>query len=159
MSSISDVRLAAGRGGAPTKRDEELLAKFTKNGEDETLQAPELFADQMVCFLFEVVIRPMDNALVVHLKHLPPALRNGKFFEFATIFIRDRVGKFETLRSSFIGVVDSANKLNSLDIIFTKYYPALRGDMEFIKTHVAKVGAELDQLMVRELGGLVAAKT
>ena len=75
---------------------------------------------------------------------------------FSTQYIRDRVGKFESLDASFIGEVDSENKLNSLDLMFTKYYPALMGDMEFIKRHTAKIGSELNQLLVQELGQYVS---
>ena len=150
MSSLSDVRLKAGQ-NTITERDKELMKKFTENPIDSN-SAPELFSDQMTCFLFESVIRPMDNALVIHLKHLPPALRNPRFFDYATEFIRDRIGKFASLDASFIGELDSANKLNSLDLMFTKYYPALMGDMEFIKQHTAKVGKQLNDTLVRELG-------
>jgi hypothetical protein len=149
MSSLSDLRLKAGQNKI-TERDQELMKKFTENPIDSN-SMPELFSDQMTCFLFESVIRPLDNALVIHLKHLPPAFRNPRFFDFATEFIRDRIGKFESLNASFIGELDSANKLNSLDLMFTKYYPALMGDMDFIKQHTAKVGKQLNDLLVREL--------
>jgi len=148
---LSDLRMKAGLGGKITDRDQELMAKFSENPID-TGGMPEIFAAEMTCFTFESVIRPMDNALVIHLKHLPPALRNPKFFDFATEFIRDRVGKFESLSASFIGEPDSANKLNSLDLMFTKYYPAIMGDMDFIKEHTANIGKKLNDLLVLELG-------
>ena len=148
---FQELRDKAGQGNPITERDRELLKKFQENPID-TNGMPEIFSEEMTCFTFESVIRPMDNALVIHLKHLPPALRNPKFFDFATEFIRDRVGKFESLNASFIGEVDAANKLNSLDLMFTKYHPALFGDMEFIKSHTLKIGKELDDLLVRELG-------
>ena len=149
--SLSDIKLKAGLGGPITDRDQELMKKFTENPIDSG-GIPELFSEPMTCFVFESVIRPSDNALVIHLKHLPPALRNPKFFDFATTFIRDRVGKFESLNASFIGEFGPANKLNSLDLMFTKYYPALMGDMEFIKEHTAKIGKQLNDLLVSELG-------
>lgn len=146
---FSDLRMKSGLG--ISERDTKLLESFSEK-EFSKEEIPEIFSDQMTCFLFESVIRPKDQALVIHLKHLPPALRNPKFFEFATIFIRDRIGKFESLDVSFIGELDSVNKLNSLDLMFTKYYPALMGDMDFIKRHTAKIGKELDNLLCRELG-------
>jgi len=85
---------------------------------------------------------------------LTNALRNAKFFDYATSFIRDKIGKFGSLDASFIGELDPANKLNSLDLMFTHYYPALRGDMEFIRSHTAKIGQQLDDQIVRELGDL-----
>ena len=151
--SLSDIRLSQSVHGTNiTPRDKELFDKFTEKTTEDTLDVPVMFSEQMTCFLFESVIRPSDNALVIHLKHLPPALRNAKFFDFATAFIRDRVGKFESLNASFIGELDSANKLNSLDLMFTKYYPALMGDMNFIVAHTAKIGSDLDKLLVSELG-------
>ena len=158
MSSLSDIRLAAGRGGSPTERESEMISKFTKQP-DDAMSLPEFLSEQMTCYLFEAVIRPSDSALVIHLKHLAPALRNGKFFDFAAQFIRDRVGKFASMEASFIGVVDAHNRLNSLDLIFTQYYPALRGDMEFIKKHIAKIGADLNELLVKELGELAKQRT
>lgn len=146
---FSDLRMKSGLG--ISNKDKELLESFSQKDFSKE-EIPEIFSDQMTCFLFESVIRPNDKALVIHLKHLPPALRNPKFFEFATIFIRDRVGKFESLDVSFIGELDSVNKLNSLDLMFTKYYPALMGDMDFIAKHTAKIGKELDTLLCRELG-------
>lgn len=149
-SALADLRLGAGL----TKRTEELVKMADANKQDDNVGMPEIYAAEMQCFKFEAVIRPNDNALVIHLKHLPPALRNGKFFDFATQFIRDRIGKFAALDASFIGELDSVNKLNSLDLIFTKYYPAIIGDMEYIKTHTARIGSELDSLLVREIGNL-----
>lgn len=148
---LSDIRLKAGQGNGISERDQELMKKFQENPIDSG-GMPEIFSEEMTCFTFESVIRPMDNALVIHLKYLPPALRNPKFFDFATEYIRDRVGKFESLNASFIGEVDSANKLNSLDLMFTKYYPAIMNDMDFIKRHTAKIGSSLNQLLVEELG-------
>lgn len=148
---FQELREKAGQGNPITERDQELMRKFRENPID-TSGIPEIFSEEMTCFTFESVIRPLDNALVIHLKHLPPALRNPKFFEYATAYIRDRVGKFESMDSSFIGELDSANKLNSLDIIFTKYYPALMGDMEFIKRHTAQIGKKFNDLLVLELG-------
>lgn len=148
---FEEMRLKAGQGNLITERDKELMKKFTENPIDSS-GMPEIFSEEMTCFTFESVIRPMDNALVIHLKHLPPALRNPKFFDFATEFIRDRVGKFESLNASFIGELDKANKLNSLDLMFTKYYPALMGDMEFVKRHTAQIGKKLNDLLVLELG-------
>jgi hypothetical protein len=150
--SLSEVKLQAGvSGGSISEREKELLEKFSSKPL-VTEQAPEILSEEMVCYIFEAVIRPMDKALVIHLKHLPPALRNVKFFNFAAEFIRDRIGKFESFNASFIGELDSVNKLNSLDLMFTKYYPALFGDMEFIKSHTLKIGKELDDLLVIELG-------
>lgn len=151
--SLSDIRLTNSiTGGKISHRDKELFDKFTEKSHTDLVDIPELFSEEMTCFLFESVIRPSDKALVIHLKHLPPALRNPKFFDFATEFIRDRVGKFESLNASFIGELDSVNKLNSLDLMFTKYYPALMGDMNFVISHTAKIGKELDNLLVKELG-------
>lgn len=138
-------------GGKITDKEKDLLSKFASD-KFVNEEIPQILSEEMVCYVFEAVIRPMDKALVLHLKHLPPALRNTKFFSFATEFIRDRIGKFESLNASFIGELDSANKLNSLDLMFTKYFPALMGDIEFIKHHAFKVGKELDDLLVRELG-------
>ena len=59
--------------------------------------------------------------------------------------------------ASFIGEVDKVNKLNSLDLIFTHYYPAIKNDMEFIKKHTAKIGYDLDQTIIRELGAAASA--
>lgn len=149
LSSLKDN--ASINGGKITDKEKDLLSKFSSDkfvGEE----IPEILSEAMNCFTFEAVIRPMDKALVIHLKHLPPALRNVKFFSFATEFIRDRIGKFESLNASFIGELDAANKLNSLDLMFTKYYPALMGDITFIKQHSFKVGKELDDLLVKELG-------
>lgn len=150
-SQLRDLGLRCSLGGTITEREQEQLKKMAENPIDSG-GVPELFSAKMTCFLFESVIRPLDDALVIHLKHLPPALRNPKFFDFATTFIRDRVGKFATLNASFIGELDSANKLNSLDLMFTKYYPALMGDMDYIKSHTARIGKELDDLLVHELG-------
>jgi len=149
LQSLKDS--ASINGGNITEKEKDLLSRFASTKfVDEGV--PQILSEEMVCFTFEAVIRPMDKALVLHLKHLPPALRNPKFFSFATEFIRDRIGKFESLNASFIGELDSANKLNSLDLMFTKYYPALMGDLQFIKAHSFKVGKELDDLLVRELG-------
>lgn len=126
--------------------------KWVKDGDVEKQEFIDIHSDQMKCFLFECIIRPLDNALVIHLKHLPPALRNPTFFEYATSFIRDRIGKYEALDSSFIGELDSVNKLNSLDLIFTKYYPAIRGDMKFIKQKTSEICNSLDETLARELG-------
>ena len=153
-SMLADLRLGAGL----TKRAEELNEMAEANKQDDNVGMPEIYSAEMQCFKFESVIRPSDNALVIHLKHLPPALRNGKFFDFATEFIRDRIGKFEALDASFIGELDQVNKLNSLDLIFTKYYPAIIGDMEYIKSHTARIGSELDNLLVREIGNLQQGK-
>lgn len=151
--SLSDMRLHnAINGNKITSRDKELWDKFTEKSSNDIMNCPELFSKQMTCYLFEAVIRPSDNALVIHLKHLPRPLRNPKFFNFATEFIRDRIGKFESLNASFIGELDSVNKLNSLDLIFTKYYPAIMGDMNFIVSHTANIGSALDNLLTSELG-------
>jgi hypothetical protein len=151
-SRLSDLKLNAGvNGNHITEREKELLSKFSSE-KFVNEQIPELLSEEMTCFTFEAVIRPMDKALVIHLKHLPPALRNPKFFDFATEFIRDRIGKFRSLSASFIGELDAVNKLNSLDLMFTNYYPALMNDLIFIKTHSFKIGKELDDLLVRELG-------
>jgi hypothetical protein len=138
-------------GGKITAKEKDQLLKFASD-KFVNEEVPEILSEEMVCFTFEAVIRPMDKALVIHLKHLPPALRNPKFFDFATEFIRDRIGKFESLNASFIGELDSVNKLNSLDLMFTKYFPALMGDIEFIKSHSFKIGKQLDELLVQELG-------
>jgi len=135
-----------------TKRDQEAMEKWTAKGDVGKENAVDTFSEPMKCFTFESVIRPLDNALVIHLKHLPPALRNAKFFDFATEFVRDRIGKFRSLDASFIGELDSANKLNSLDMIFTNYYPAQRGDMDYIRMHTVRIGKELDEILVREIG-------
>lgn len=137
-------------GGMLSEKDKDAFEKFTQNPIAQE-DAVEIFSVPMTCFIFEAVIRPIDKGLVIHLKNLAPALRNPKFFEYATIFIRDRIGKFGSLDVSFIGEVDSVNKLNSLDLMFTKYYPAQIGDMDFIKSHCAKIGKELDDFLVREL--------
>lgn len=135
-----------------TQRDQEAMSKWTEKGDVSQENLVDMFIVNMKCFTFESVIRPLDDALVIHLKHLPPALRNPKFFDFATGFIRDRIGKFKSLDASFIGELDPVNKLNSLDMIFTDYYPAKRGDMSFIKSHTVKIGKELDDLLVQEIG-------
>lgn len=142
-------------GSVITDREKELTESFLKGGITSNETVVDLVSEDMTCFLFEAVIRPSDKALVLHLKHLPPKLRNGRFFSFASSFIRDRIGSFESLDASFIGEVDSANKLNSLDLIFTKYYPALMGDMEFIKQHTFKIGSELNDLLVSKLNEYV----
>jgi hypothetical protein len=153
--SLSDLRFNAG--WFPSERDR-LLEKFAdKNSSDDKIVTPEFFIAKMTCYQFESVIRPEDNALVIHLKHLAPALRNRKFFDYAAQFIRDRIGKFATMDASFIGEVDKVNKLNSLDLIFTQYYPARMHDMEFIKKHTAKIGYDLDQTIIRELGAAASA--
>lgn len=141
-------------GNQISQRDKEEMQKWIGDGFEgkDTEDIVDIYAEQMTCFLFESVIRPRDKGLVIHLKHLAPALRNAKFFEYATIFIRDKVGRFGSLHASFIGEVDSANKLNSLDLIFTEYYPAKLGDMGFIKRHTAKIGMELNNKLVQELG-------
>jgi hypothetical protein len=155
--SLSDIRLNAGTNlKKMPERDRKAVEEFIEKDPIGTSAAVDIFHAQMKCFLFEAVIRPMDNALVIHLKHLPPALRNRKFFDYAARIIRDKIGGFESFHASFIGEVDSANKLNSLDLIFTKYYPALKGDMEFIKNHTAKIGYDLDEELVRELGDLAS---
>lgn len=148
---LQDLRRELSEKG-PFGLDMKGYEKWVKDGDTENQSVVDIHSDQMKCFLFECVIRPLDNALVIHLKHLPPALRNPKFFEYATSFIRDRIGKYESLDSSFIGELDSVNKLNSLDLIFTKYYPAMRGDMKFIKEKVSSICNLLDETLVRELG-------
>lgn len=146
-------------GDGISQRDKEEIQKWIGDGftGKDSSDIVDLYSEQMTCFLFESVIRPSDKGLVIHLKHLPPALRNAKFFNYATSFIRDRVGKFGSLNASFIGEVDSVNKLNSLDLIFTDYYPAKLGDMNFIKRHTAKIGMELNDKLVKELGEHVIA--
>ena len=148
-------------GGRISDRDREEMNKWIKDGfdsdNDNKEECVDLFSAQMVCYLFESVIRPMDQALVIHLKHLPPALRNPKFFDFATAFIRDRVGKFKSLRAVFTGEYGPENKFNSLDLMFVDYYPAKLGDMDFIKRHTAKIGKELNDTLTRELGEHVAS--
>jgi hypothetical protein len=153
--SLSDIRFNAG--WVPSERDRALEKFSEENSSIDKIVLPEFFVAKMTCYQFESVIRPEDNALVIHLKHLAPALRNRKFFDYAAQFIRDRVGKFATMEASFIGEVDRANKLNSLDLIFTQYYPAIKSDMEFIKKHTAKIGYDLDQTIVRELGAAAGA--
>lgn len=135
-----------------TERDKEAMQKWTSKGDAGVENPVDLYSENMKCFTFEVVIRPMDNALVIHLKHLAPALRNGKFFDFAAEFIRDRVGKFGTMDASFIGELDKVNKLNSLDLIFTHYYPAQRGDMAYVTSNSVKIGKALDDLLIKEIG-------
>lgn len=153
MTTIQDLRQNTNiNGGKITDRDKEALNKFMANGDKDIGDAVDLFSEQMQCFIFEAVIRPADSGLVIHLKNLAPALRNPKFFDYARIFITDRIGKYGKLEVSFIGEIDSVNKLNSLDFMFEKYYPALRGDMDFIKRHTAKIGKELDDTLVREIG-------
>lgn len=141
-------------GGKITDRDQEQMKSWIGSNDSLDEKSVDIYSVPMECFLFETVIRPIDNGLVIHLKHLPPALRNPKFFEYATMFIRDRVGKFKTLKCSFIGELDSANKLNSLDLMFTDYFPATRGDFEFIKKHCTRIGKELDDDLCRQLGEL-----
>ena len=154
--SLNQLREGLGIHGGISEREAEAVKNFASDKFVQE-QVPELFSESMTCFLFEAVIRPLDKALVLHLKHLPPALRNVKFFDFATAFIRDRIGKYRSLNSSFIGEVDAANKLNSLDLMFTDYYPAKIGNMEFIKSHCVKIGKELDDLLIRELGDYAAS--
>lgn len=102
--SLSDVRLDAGTNlKKMSERDRGIIEKFIEKDPVSTGAVVELFAAEMTCFLFEAVIRPMDNALVIHLKHLKPALRNRKFFDFASQIIRDKIGSFETMHASFIG--------------------------------------------------------
>lgn len=151
-NNLSDIRMGAGFFSNNEKHEKMFKQMEDENSVVDKMGALDIFSEQMTCFLFEAVIRPVDKALVIHLKHLPPALRNRKFFDFATEFIRDRIGNFSTLEASFIGEVDEANKLNSLDLMFTKYYPAIRGDMDFIKKHTSRIGHQLDELLVRELG-------
>ena len=152
-ATLKDLKQnAAINGNKITERDREALRKFMSNGDTDTKDCVDLFSEPMQCFIFEAVIRPADNGLVLHLKNLAPALRNAKFFDYARIFITDRIGKYGKLEVSFIGEVDAVNKLNSLDFMFEQYYPALRGDMAFIKRHAAKIGKELDDYLVREIG-------
>lgn len=143
------------QGSNITEREIELTKSFVKNGLDAKEDLAQIISEQMTCYLFEACIRPSDKALVLHLKHLPPKLRNGRFFDFATTFIRDRIGSYASLDASFVGEFDSVNKLNSLDLIFTKYYPATLGDMDFIKHHTFKIGKELNDLLVSELNEYV----
>lgn len=153
MSTLKQMKEQQGIHGLKlSNKDKEAMEKWTSKGEVESQNLVDLFSENMKCFTFEAVIRPLDNALVIHLKHLAPALRNPKFFDYATEFIRDRVGKFKSLDASFIGELDAANRLNSLDIIFTGYYPADRGDMDFIKSHTARIGAALDKTLIEEIG-------
>ena len=153
MSTLKQMKEQQGIHGLKlSNKDKEAMEKWTSKGEVESQNLVDLFSENMKCFTFEAVIRPLDNALVIHLKHLAPALRNPKFFDYATEFIRDRVGKFKSLDASFIGELDAANRLNSLDLIFTGYYPADRGDMDFIKSHTARIGASLDKTLMEEIG-------
>ena len=150
---LQELRQRAGQSDVLSNFEKEQLGKIIKSERDAEPQerTVALQSEQMVVFLFESVIRPSDKALVIHLKHLPIKLRNRKFFELATLFFRDRIGKFKTLDASFIGELDSVNKLNSLDLIFTDYYPAKLGDIEFIKSHTFKIGKEFNDLLMREL--------
>lgn len=110
-----------------------------------------ILAEKFPIFTFEAIIRPMDNALVIHLKNLRPKLRNKKFFEYATIYFRDRIGQYSSLDSSFIGEPIKGSPLNSLDMIFTKYVPAVRKDYEFIKTHTFKIATSFNDLIISSL--------
>ncbi len=148
--NLRDLKLKSSMGS--TSRDEEELSRFIGKDPVSVDGAVEIASEQMRIFKFEAVIRPKDKALVLHLKHLPKKLRNAKFFEFATIFFKDKVGKYKTLDVSFIGELDSVNKLNSLDMIFTEYYPAKLGDMNFVKRHTFKIALDLDELIYKELG-------
>lgn len=141
-------------GGKLSEKECEELKKWTKNGLDAKDEFVDIYSVKMTAFIFEAVIRPKDNGLVIHLKNLAPTLRNPKFFDYATSFIRDKIGKFGTLDASFIGELDAVNKINSLDLMFTQYYPALRGDFEFIKEHTVKIGKLLDDQIVHDLGDL-----
>ena len=139
-------------GGKISEKEQEQLQGWMKGSLNTNDKCVDIYSIPMTAFIFEAVIRPRDNGLVIHLKNLAPTLRNPKFFDYATTFIRDRIGKFGTLDASFIGELDAVNKLNSLDLMFTQYYPALRGDMEFIKEHTAKIGKQLDDQIVHDLG-------
>lgn len=151
MSSLKSVKdHLAMSGGKVSDREKKQIEEWCKN--DVTKEdLVEIHSIKMTAFTFEAAIRPKDNGLVLHLKNLAPTLRNPKFFEYATMFIRDRIGKFGALDVSFIGELDSVNKLNSLDFMFKEYYPAKRNDMEFIKSHTTKIGKELDDQIVKDL--------
>ena len=69
-SMLADLRLGAGL----TKRAEELNEMAEANKQDDNVGMPEIYSAEMQCFKFESVIRPSDNALVIHLKHLPPVV-------------------------------------------------------------------------------------
>ena len=139
-------------GGKLSEKEKRQMEEWTKGNLEVRDEFVDIHSVPMTAFIFEVVIRPKDNGLVIHLKNLAPTLRNPKFFDYATMFIRDRIGKFGTLDASFIGELDAVNKINSLDLMFTQYYPALLGDMEFIKSHTVSIGKKLDEQIVKDLG-------
>ena len=103
------------------------------------------------CYECEFAIRPLDKALVVHLKRLPPLLRSPVFFEYACDFWRKRIGAFKKFESYYTDKLDAANEVYSLDMVFVDYYPAMLGDMDYMQRHVFKVASDMNDEMVREL--------
>ena len=137
------------------KKDEDI--KWGSAPAPETHKMVEFRELQLKSFTCEIAIRPSDNALVIHLKYLKPFLRHHVFFDEVTKYFRDNVGQFETLNSSYIGVLDSANKLYSLDLIFTQYFPALRGDMDWIERKVFALASDVDKDLIEKFGDTVVS--
>lgn len=121
----------------------------------ELHRAVEFQRQEFGCYECEFVIRPSDKALVVHLKWLPYLLRNEVFFRYACNFWRDRIGAFKRFEGYYTDKLDKANEFYSLDMVFVEYYPAIVGDIEFMKRQVFKIASELNDALVSELQGHV----
>jgi len=121
--------------------------------EPETHRLPDFRGRPFDCYECEFVARPSDGALVVHLKGLPPLLRNAAFFRYACGFWRDRIGSFGRFEAYYTDRLDSANEIYSLDMVFADYYPAAMGDAAFMERHIFRIAGELDGELTRELQG------
>jgi hypothetical protein len=142
------------------------LSDLQKKWADEMLGADGASTHSLVeykrqtfdCFECEFTIRPSDNALVVHLKYLPPLLRHPSFFRHACILWREKIGAFRNFETYYTGKLNDANKIYSLDMVFTEYYPAILGDMRFMERHIFKIASEFNYKLVSEMQGRVVRK-
>jgi len=121
-------------------------------GKTETISPVDIRAEKFDCFICEVAIRPSDKALVIHLKNLPPLLRKKTFFVYACQFFKDRIGAFREFDAGYLDKLDDANEYYSLDMFFIDNYPALMGDMDFLRKHVFKIAHELNKELVDKIG-------
>ena len=129
-----------------------------ESGDGYTHKLVEYHRESFECCECELTIRPIDNAFVVHLKYLPPILRQPRFFDYACKFWRKRIGAFKGFEAYYTDKVDDANELYSLDMIFIEYYPAIMGDVNFMKRHAFKIAGDMNREVVGELQGHAVRK-
>lgn len=132
--------------------------EWFEGGDSSTHALTEFYRQNFDCFECEFVVRPNDNALVVHLKHLPPLLRKPVFFRCACTYWREKIGAFKGFEAYYTDKVDEANEIYSLDMIFTEYYPAIIGDIRFMERHVFKIASDLNYALISELQEHAARK-